>query len=51
VLLDVDQFRERTAYDLDRLVSDLQDETRRGGASEASAWRTHARHPACWSER
>lgn len=39
MLLDVDQFRERTAYDLDRLVSDLQDETRRGGASEASAWR------------
>jgi len=39
VLLDVASFRHRVDYDLDGLVSDLQDETRRGSQAEATAWR------------
>lgn len=39
MLLDVAAFRRRVDFDLDGLVSDLQDETRRVGQSEATAWR------------
>lgn len=39
VLLDIPSFRQRVDYDLDSLVSDLQDETRRTTPAEANAWR------------
>lgn len=39
VLLDVETFCQRADYQLDGLVTDLQDETRRAGAAEATAWR------------
>jgi hypothetical protein len=39
VLLDVESFCHRVDYDLDGLVTDLQDETHRRGGNEAAAWR------------
>lgn len=39
MLLDVDTFRHRVDYELDGFVADLQDETRRSGQAEATAWR------------
>ncbi len=39
MLLDVTTFRRRAAYELDQLVDDLSDETRRASPAERTAWR------------
>jgi DUF2075 family protein len=39
MLLDVQTFVHRSSYDLDALIGDLQEETRRKTPSEATAWR------------
>lgn len=39
MLLDVESFRQRVDFDLDTLVSDLQEETHRSTSAEATAWR------------